>query len=112
MIAEVALATVLLVSSGLFVRSFTATFFAASRGLIRQGVVTLQLELPMATTYPRQNDRDHFFDELLDRVSVVPGVRAAAMSNAAPMEEQSADYPFSIPGRTVDPALRAQTIGW
>jgi predicted permease len=71
-------------------------------------VITAQLELPMATTYPTQESRDQFFAELLDRVRALPGVEGASIASSAPMGENQFQVGFSVAGmETGDQALSA-----
>jgi putative ABC transport system permease protein len=78
MIAEFALALVLLVGAGLMINSFLR-LLAAPKGYDPDGVLTLALE-PSQTRYPRGSpQRDAYFRESLARVQSMPGVQSAAL---------------------------------
>jgi putative ABC transport system permease protein len=79
-IAEVALALVLLVSSGLLVRSLER-LFAVPPGFDAANVVTMQL--PAWT--PGIEGRQAHWSHMLEEVSRVPGVEAAALTSQLPM---------------------------
>jgi putative ABC transport system permease protein len=86
-ISEVAIAIVLLVGSGLLLRS-TARVFAVSPGFDPNGLLTMQV----LTSGPRFADSKvtrTFYAQALDAVRRVPGVESAAMTNQLPM---SGDY--------------------
>jgi putative ABC transport system permease protein len=98
-VSQVALALMLLIGAGLLVRSFQQ-LMDVDPGFDPESVLTLQLELPMSTTYPSQEERDRFFRELLERIDAVPGVESSTMTNAPPMGEGGFTAPFSIAGIT------------
>jgi putative ABC transport system permease protein len=87
-IAQIALAMILLTIGGLLVRSFQA-LLRVHPGLNSDRVLTFQLELPMATTYPTQVGRDAFFRLLLERVKKLSEIRGATFANAPPLAEGS-----------------------
>jgi putative ABC transport system permease protein len=96
-VSEVALAFVLLMAAGLLMRSFRE-LMRVDPGFDPTNVVTLQIELPMGTTYRRQEQRDRFFQELLDRIEANPDIETASMSNAPPLGEGGFDVNFIISG--------------
>ena len=88
-VAEVALAVVLVVGAGLMVRTFW-NLMTVDAGFNRDGLVTFRIVLP-ATAYPAEA-RPAFFRRLIDRLAAVPGVRsAAAMSGLPPLREVNAN---------------------
>ena len=105
-VSQVLLATVLLTAGSLLLRSFAALLHV-DPGLRPEKVLTFQLELPMGTTYPTQPGRDAFFTNLLARVEGLPGVSAASMASAPPIEEQSAEQSFTLPGSSDARAFHA-----
>jgi predicted permease len=99
-IAEIALAMVLLVCAGLTVRSFRA-LSRLPVGFDPSHVTTASLTPPMGryTTVPAKKQ---FFDEVLRRVSAVPGVVAAATTVTVPTESGWGSI-LTIPGKTPPP---------
>lgn len=94
---QIALAVVLLVSAGLIGRSLTA-LTRVDPGFDADGVLSFQLELPMVTRYPEQEERDAFFDELLDRLMARPEVAAVGRASVPPMGEEAWGTNFGLPG--------------
>ncbi len=82
-IAQIALSMVLLVGTGLLVRSF-ALLLQADPGFDPANVLTANISLP-TVKYATAQSQITFFDSLLRRLSAVPGVRAAGMSAALPL---------------------------
>ncbi|MGB6074957.1 MAG: ABC transporter permease [Candidatus Acidiferrales bacterium] len=82
-VAEVALALVLLVSAGLLLRSL-GRLFAVAPGFNASHVLTMQID-EVGNRYDPDNARYQFWTEALDAVERVPGVEAAAFTNALPL---------------------------
>ena len=80
-VAEVALALVLLAGSGLMIRSL-ANLLAINSGFDGSGVLTFRLTLPPGSV-PRDS-MPGFYSQLVDRVRAVPGVTDVALDNCAP----------------------------
>jgi putative ABC transport system permease protein len=82
-VAEVALALILLVSAGLLLHSLRR-LFAIPPGFDGSGVLSMQVQ-----TYARRYDDDRlrhqFFEQALDAVREVPGVTAAAFTSQLPL---------------------------
>jgi putative ABC transport system permease protein len=97
-VTQLALAMVLMVGSGLLIRSFTA-LRAVDPGFEPGGLLTLQMELPMVTKYPSQDERERFFEELRTRLGQLPGVTSAANAWSVPMGERGSSSTFWIEGR-------------
>jgi putative ABC transport system permease protein len=81
-VAEVALALVLLVSTGLLLRSLQS-LFAIDPGFDASNLLTMQVQ----TSGPRfDNDATHrFFDQALEAVRQVPGVTEAGFTSQLPL---------------------------
>ena len=82
-VAEVALALVLLVSAGLLLRSLTR-LFAVDPGFAPAQLLTMQVQ----TSGSKFTDDDatyRFFSQALDEVRRVPGVSAAAFTSQLPL---------------------------
>jgi putative ABC transport system permease protein len=90
-IAEVALALVLLVASGLMVRSFIK-LRQVDVGFTEHNVLTLRVPLPEAK-YPTPQTADDpidpaglvFYEHLLERVRTLPGVKSATAATLLPL---------------------------
>lgn len=96
-VAEIALAFVLLVGSGLLMRSFV-NLLHIDPGFDATNVLTAGLALA-----PEQH-RDPFqlnayLDSLAEAVEGVPGVRAVAVTSALPLQGWGYGVPYSIAGR-------------
>jgi putative ABC transport system permease protein len=95
-VAELALALVLLVGSGLLLRTFVA-LQRADLGFTPHGVLT-GFVLPPPAAYRTADQRRAFYDRLLERAAALPGVQQAALSSVIPLGGDS-DTNFSIEGR-------------
>jgi hypothetical protein len=94
--AEVALAFVLVVSSGLLLRSFVS-MVTRDPGFQPRGAITAPVELPTAL-YDKDASRE-FFRRAAERVRALPGVREAAFSSDLPWSNYDENTGFSIVGR-------------
>lgn len=101
-IAEIALALVLLIGSGLMVRSF-ARLQAVDPGFDAKNLLTVKLLLPRLK-YPDDNQRKAFFKELTERIRSLPGVRSAGAASFLPMNGLAAATGIDIAGRPAPPA--------
>ncbi|HYK06109.1 MAG TPA: ABC transporter permease [Thermoanaerobaculia bacterium] len=91
-VTEIALAVVLVIASGLLLKSF-ARLMAVDVGLQATNVVTLSMTLPEAKypvpsrdQYPNWPSAINFYDRLLERIRTVPGVQNAALGMAHPLD--------------------------
>ncbi|MGD8866264.1 MAG: ABC transporter permease [Gemmatimonadales bacterium] len=82
-VGQVALSLVLLVSSGLLIRSFFR-LQQEELGFRPQGVLTAQLRLP-AAEYRDGRHPNSFYELALERVRALPGVKAAGVITALPV---------------------------
>jgi predicted permease len=82
-VSQVALSTVLLIGAGLLVRSFLE-LRGASAGFDTGHLLTMNITLPPAR-YGKGAPMIAFYDQLLRQVRSVPGVRAATVSSALPL---------------------------
>ena len=94
--AEVALAFVLVVASGLLLRSFVS-MITTNPGFRPEGVITASVDLPTAR-YVREAGAD-FYRRAVERVRALPGVREAAFSSDLPWTGYDENTSFSIVGR-------------
>ena len=105
-VAEIALAVVLLVGAGLLLRSFAALQSVGS-GLDTERVLTLRVTLPAAKYDDPKSLR--FFDALTTRVQTLPGVDAAGAISFLPFSGLGAATDFQIVGQP--PPLPGQGLG-
>ncbi len=82
-VGQVALSLMLLIGAGLLVRSFSR-LLRVDPGFDPQNVLTMNVSLP-TVKYADTQKQIMFFDDLLRRVSALPGVRKAAISAALPL---------------------------
>src|SRR5215510_1661986 len=87
MIAEYALALVLLVGAGLMIKSFLR-LMAVPKGFNPDGVLTLTLS-PGFANYPEGLRRIFYFQEALARVQALPGVQSAGLTGFLPLTPPS-----------------------
>jgi putative ABC transport system permease protein len=97
-VAEIALAMVLLVGAGLLLRSFKLVI-EAHPGFDPKGVLTLSVPLPLAN-YPDQKTQAQFYETTLPRLAALPGVDAASGVFRIPLVGL-ATAAFSIEGKPV-----------
>ena len=106
MIAEVALALVLLVGSGLLLRSFLQ-LRQVDPGFDPRGLLAVQLS-PSESRYGSPERTVRFYQEVLERVSKLPGLATAALVSQLPLDDPGASMSVFIPGRAPE-AHRQQT---
>lgn len=82
-IGQIAISTILLVGAGLLVRSFLL-LETEPPGFNAHGVLTMNIALS-PSRYASANQMIDFFDRLLGRIEILPGVKAAAVSSALPV---------------------------
>ena len=96
---QVALALILLLSAGVMIRSFSR-LLQVEPGFRTEDVMVAVLSLP-SSEFRDRDSQVQFWNELVDRVSALPGVEAAGASSALPMSPLGAEFdlPISILGR-------------
>ena len=95
-IAQVALAIVLLAGAGLTLKSFWHAE-SAPLGFDPHGVVNFEIALPDAK-YKTEQQKDAFWTRLVERVKNIPGVEAAAISANSPFDQTEWDSGFHVTG--------------
>jgi putative ABC transport system permease protein len=96
-IAEIALALVLAIGSGLLIRSFWR-MMGVNPGFNPDRLTTFSVALP-GTRYPRADQRQAFFDRLLASVSSLPSVEAAGSVNRLPFSGTNTPVGIEIEGQ-------------
>ena len=108
---EIALATVLLIGAGLFIRSL-ANLERVRLGFEPQGLMTFQLA-PPPTQYPVNGKAPVFYRTLLDALRTIPGARGAAVSSGIPFGAGTySRHPMITTDRSVLPPDEAVPIDW
>jgi predicted permease len=100
-VAEVAIALVLLVSSGLLIRSFSR-LLDVQPGFNPQNVITLRTSLP-GLQYPNATKVATFYDDVLPRIKALPGVEHAAAAYQTPFTPGGDNSIFRIRDRVANP---------
>jgi predicted permease len=91
---EVGLTVMLLIGAGLLLKSY-GQLRSSSLGCVTNNVLTMRFSLP-ETKYPQPVQRASFFDNLLEQVRAVPGIRAAGLVRAVPGAGYEGDSGFAI----------------
>jgi predicted permease len=95
-IAETALAFVLLVSAGLFLRSFVR-LQGVTPGFNPHGVMTASFTLPV-TAYPNGQKQAVFYRVLLEKLRAAHGIALAALADPIPFSGRGGSAGFEIDG--------------
>ncbi len=97
-VAELALALVLLVGAGLMMKSFLK-LQSINPGFRPERVLTMQLNLSMPRYAERRKQAD-FFKQVLERVEALPGVESASVTSGIPLTGSAMMMMFmSVEGR-------------
>ncbi len=111
--AEVALALVLAVSSGLLIRSF-GKLLSVELGFAPESVVTARLNLP-PTRYPDGAKIAAYYDGLLDDLAALPGVKGAGVVVGLPLGGDGSNGEIKVEGgarATADVNYRLASRGY
>jgi putative ABC transport system permease protein len=96
--AEVALTVVLLVGAGLLLRSYER-LRSVEIGISTRNVLTMSINLPEAqygSELIKSPKKVAFYEQLLERVHALPGVRAAGLSTVLPGQGHQSDDAITI----------------
>ncbi|HEU5181153.1 MAG TPA: ABC transporter permease [Candidatus Polarisedimenticolia bacterium] len=99
-VTQVAISLVLLVGAGLQVRSFVRVM-QQETGLQPDGVMTLGVSLP-EKKYPKPENQWTFARQALEKMQVLPGVKAAAATTLIPFGGNDTIYSIAIEGSSVE----------
>ena len=100
-ISEVALSLILLVGAGLMIR----TLFELGKvkaGFDPSNVLTMNVAIP-SNKFATPAAQINFFNDVLQRVRVLPGVESAGAIDSLPLDGGGSHQPFSIEGQPVLP---------
>ncbi len=100
-VSEVALSLVLLIGAGLMIRSLWE-LRKVQPGFDPHNVLTMTVPLP-ANRYSSPAGQINFFQDVLTRVRVLPGIDSAGVIDSLPLGDGGSHQPFSIEGRPVVP---------
>jgi predicted permease len=103
MVAEVAIALVVMIAATLLFRSYRNAESIAL-GFNPDGVLTFSVALP-SSRYPAEEQAAAFFSQALDRLAAIPRVAGAAAVSGLPMAYRTVDMAaldFAIEGRPVE----------
>jgi predicted permease len=96
-VSEVALSLMLLVGAALLINSFVR-LLKTNAGFNPSGV--LALDIPLSRTrYPKGEQQAATFQQLLQRMKTVPGVRDVALTSNVPLTDFDVELSFNIEGR-------------
>jgi len=100
-VIEVAAAVVLLIGAGLMIRS-VFRIREVEPGLKPQNLLTAKLSLPR-DKYKDAESAIRFHQQMLERVSNLPGVEAAGLVSHLPIEERGFNANIGVEGKTYPP---------
>jgi putative ABC transport system permease protein len=98
---EVALALALLVVSGLLIRSFSQ-LSGVDPGFKPEGVLTASISIP-EFKYPEEERQSLFYQQLVERLSAIPGVEQAATIYPLPLSGGDMVLTYQVQGRPTPP---------
>jgi predicted permease len=108
-VAQVAVAVILVVSAALLARTF-ARLNSVSPGYEAPGVLTVSIDLPR-TRYSDLSAQLRFYEHLFERLQAHPSIEAAAGTTAVPGEGASMTFSFAIEGRpSTNPSGREHPV--
>ncbi len=97
-VAETALALILLAGAGLLIKSF-ARIMEVNPGFATDNVLTAQINLP-AARHPDAAARRLFWQRLLERVRAIPGVTSSGLTSNVPFNGMVSSGSYNIVGYT------------
>jgi putative ABC transport system permease protein len=100
-VIEVAAAVVLLIGAGLMIRS-VLRIREVQPGLTPQNLLTAKLSLPR-DKYKDAESAIRFHQQVLERVSNLPGVQSVGLISHLPIEEQGYNGNITVEGKTYPP---------
>jgi putative ABC transport system permease protein len=108
-VAEIALALVLLIGAGLMVKSFLH-LRQTKLGFRPDNLLTLRVALPWRKYSDEQGPerQKQFYQQLLERLAALPGVESAAITSNLPLssERQEGKLTFTIEGQSAEEQQR------
>jgi len=108
-VAEVSLAVLLLVGSGLLVKSLLR-LQQTSPGINASELMSVEIDLA-ASTYREADRASEFYARLVRQVESLPGVESVSFGTLQPLSGNARSDPFAIEGRQLDPT-KLTSAGW
>jgi putative ABC transport system permease protein len=99
-IGETALGLILLIGSGLFIRSFVSAL-SVNPGFDRRNVLTASVNYPDTKDYADKVVQ--FYDQFLPKLAALPGVKSVAAGWPLPFSDNQIGVAFDIEGRPTAP---------
>ncbi|GEN11820.1 duplicated orphan permease [Myxococcus fulvus] len=109
-VGEVALAVVLLISAGLLLRSLWR-MQSVELGFRSEGVLTWSVSLP-ATRYPDDARQAALFQQVLERVQALPGVKSAGAISDLPLGGNDVSTVLTREGQSRPEPGEARSVGY
>ncbi len=106
---QVSIAVMLVIGAGLLIKSFWL-LRQVDPGFESEGVLSAGLTLPVSK-YSKREQINNFHNQLIERVSSVPGVKSATLAYDHPLASSWVDS-FEIEGRPVSPETRSQSANF
>lgn len=100
-VSEVALSLILLVGAGLMSKGVRG-LLVVNKNLGPESVLTMHVALP-ESKYKTYQQRVAFFDQALEKLRAIPGVKAALVATEIPYGSEEVDNIVTIQGRPVRP---------
>jgi putative ABC transport system permease protein len=97
-VAELALASVLLIGAGLLLNSLVR-LLNVNPGFARENLLTVNLRLPGGASYRNRQSILSFYNRSLERLRDLPGVEAVGTINKLPLGERQLHAKLTIEGR-------------
>ncbi len=107
-VAEVALALILLVSAGLLLQTLR-NLHAIDAGFNPGNILTMSTRLP-SPKYADPSKRLTYFDSVVQKVRALPGVTSAGFTSNLPFTSQGYTSVFSIEGRPFSPGTSQDAL--
>src|SRR5581483_1222386 len=99
-ISEIAMALLLLVGSGLLIKSFIR-LQQTDTGFNSKNVLTASVDLP-SKKYSKDDQRLAFFRQLIERLRHVPGAESVAVTSSLPFGGYTIGYQIKVDGHTTE----------
>ncbi|MEN3330906.1 MAG: hypothetical protein V7641_271 [Blastocatellia bacterium] len=100
-VAEVALALILLVGAGLLIKSFLR-LTSVELGFNTDNLIAMRVALPQSK-YKQPYQKEAFFKQLTSRIESLPGMQSVAMTTNLPLSGTNMSFRFMIEGRPAPP---------